>query len=269
MENTEPPPPYPGPPLTKIVHLGPETRLSLVEQVEATYCNRHLLLVTEAAGLPTTIYHWKRAEGEGGGKLLLLSVPTQCSTSSLRLVEGLREVGCCTLPPKTAASVNREDQDRVTDLIETFVIEAVKQGCGGIRPTDITTASPESDNIIAWIQKYHLSPSTQPSSPTATNCASTTETTLVQLYALPVFSRSPSVLVAGRGPHMLWGFLKPMNRYHEGPGWCLTLDELLSRGEKHAEWEGTKYAMRLLVGGVIDETYEGMVKRESWPVGIL
>lgn len=91
----------------------------------------------------------------------------------------------------------------------------------------------------------------------------------VKVYALPVFSPSPSVLVAGRGSHMLWGFLKPMSRHREGPGWCLTLDELLSRAERHAEWEGTEYAMRLLVGGATDETYEGMVRREAWPVGIL
>lgn len=264
MENTDPPPPYTGP-ARRTVYLGHNIRLGSPEELKELYCHKHILLATAAPGLPTTIYHWKSAEGDD---LLLSSVPTRCVAGSLGLVEGVQELGFCTLPTETAASRDKEDADLVADLVKTLVTEAIEQCCKRTQRSNLTTASPESDGVVAWIQK-HLSSHHHSSLPTTASDTSTA-TTPVQVFALPVFSRSPTVLIAGQGPHLVWGMLKPTSPKFEGGGWQLELNEYLWHWELGPGWDCyRKYPIRLLVSGATDEMYEGMVKGESRPFGIL
>lgn len=270
MENTDSPPPYPEPPLGTglargTIHLGRVTGPSLPEQLEALYCHKHVLLATAAPGVPTTIHHWKWAEG---GELLLSSIPTRCVADSLSLVEGVQELGFCELPSETAASGDKEDA--VASLVKTLVTEAIEQCGERTQRTNLTTASPDSGDLIAWIQKYHLSCHPQPHPSTTTTADTSIITAPVRLFALPVFSRSPSVLIAGQGPHMVWGMLKPTSPHREGCGWHLELNEYLWHWELGPEWgEYRKHPIRLLISGATDEMYEGMVRGESRPAGIL
>lgn len=273
MEHTDTPPPYPEPPSstgptrkTVYLQLGHNARLSSPERLRETYCHKHVLLATAAPGLPTTIHHWKWAEGD---ELLLSSTPTRCLADSLNLVEGVQELGFCALPPKTADGEDKEDADRVADLVKTLVTEATNQCYERTQRSNLTTASPESDDVITWIQKHRLSPQPRPC-PSTTADTSMATTAPVRVFALPVFGRSPSVLVAGQGPHLVWGMLKLTSPQLEGGGWQLELNEYLWHWELGPGWDYyRKYPIRLLVAGATDEMYEGMIKGESRPTGIL
>jgi hypothetical protein len=133
-------------------------------------------------------------------------------------------------------------------LVEALVTEASRQG--GIQRTT-TTASPESDDIIALVQK-HLSSTQSRPSPHKSGTA-------VQVFALPVFGKSHDALVTG-GPHIVWQWIKPSSPYRKRGWWELTLEEVLTDGE----WSAGK-GIQLLVGGVSDEVHESMKRGEVKP----
>lgn len=258
-EYSEPPPPYPARTLTltsprQSLH---DTRFSMGRVFERRYCHKHTLLATAVPGGLTTVHHWKWEDG----KLRLSSVPTKCMHESLGIVEGLKDLGPCALPGGDGDA----NDTRVARLVETLVTE-LAEGHGRGQRANLTTASLEPDEVISYIQKRHLSPHPQSS---ASETTADTPTTHAQLFALPVFSKSPAAVAAGEGPHMVWGMLEPTRPGPSGGGWRAELNEYLWHWELGPGWADVyrRYPMRLLAAGVTDETYGMMVRGEGRPAG--